>query len=68
MSDELKLETRVVVLSLELPENLWRILEATEEASGTSISDHFTNVIRMSLLKTVQQAQELLEAVCHQSN
>ena len=65
MNDELELETRVVVLSLELPKDLWLVLERAEEASGISISDSFAYIIKEGLLKILQLVKA---ASCHQSN
>ena len=65
MSDELELETRVVVLSLELPKDLWLVLERAEEISGVSISENFACIIKEGLLKILQLVKA---AVCHQSN
>ena len=65
MSDDLELEIRMVVLSLELPKDLWRMLEIAEEASGTSISKHFAYIIKEGLLKMLQLVKA---AACHQLN
>ena len=48
-----KLETRMVVMSLELPKMVWWSIDMTEKRTGISSSESLSNVLQQELLRTL---------------
>lgn len=62
MSDELEMpseeegmemETRMVVMSLELPKVIWWSIDVSEKKTGISSSESLSNILKQELIKTL---------------
>jgi hypothetical protein len=70
MTDELEMptpeeamvmETRMVVMTMELPKFIWWALDMAEKHSGASTSEAFASRIKMNLLESAKKAQKIAD-------